>query len=473
MYFDELLGFAPVSRHLFPRPGRGSISGPGLMRGAMIRDFAIIGPDGRPFLAADSLELVYQWRTLLAGRILLDRVALHQPTVIIERLAGDSIWNYERIFGGGSPDETAARNLIMFNDARVHNGSAVVRMPWEPDGPVEPGDTSRLILVDAPGGLLRAMRFEGVDARLNRVIWESPIEKGRLFDIQSMSGHGTDEGLHADGRSDRAAGRARRRCGRAAGHDDVLRARGRHELRHVLVQRQDGAEDVQGAIIERRHAPELYDMVDRLRQRAGLPMPTVAIAPSEQPNAFATGRNQARGGLLHRRHPEAGEPGGAGGRDGARARAHQAPPHAGGHGGRDGGGCHRHDRHIVKWGAIFGGGRNEGGNPFAVLAAGDRRADCGHDHPVRDQPPERVPGGRHGGAHHGQADGPGRRAAPAGRLRAAHPHAGEPGRGAACDRESAARSGAMRLFSTHPATEDRVERLQALAATRSSSQLAG
>ena len=38
-------------------------------------------------------------------------------------------------------------------------------------------------------------------------------------------------------------------------------------------------------------APELYEMVDRLRQRAGLPMPTVAIAPHEQPNAFATGRN--------------------------------------------------------------------------------------------------------------------------------------------------------------------------------------
>ena len=38
-------------------------------------------------------------------------------------------------------------------------------------------------------------------------------------------------------------------------------------------------------------APELYEMVDRLRQRAGLPMPVVAIAPHEQPNAFATGRN--------------------------------------------------------------------------------------------------------------------------------------------------------------------------------------
>ena len=38
-------------------------------------------------------------------------------------------------------------------------------------------------------------------------------------------------------------------------------------------------------------APELYAMVDRLRQRAGLPMPTVAIAPHAQANAFATGRD--------------------------------------------------------------------------------------------------------------------------------------------------------------------------------------
>jgi heat shock protein HtpX len=43
--------------------------------------------------------------------------------------------------------------------------------------------------------------------------------------------------------------------------------------------------------IEREQAPWLYDMVDDLRRRAGLPMPTVAIAPQAQPNAFATGRN--------------------------------------------------------------------------------------------------------------------------------------------------------------------------------------
>ncbi|MDQ3387908.1 MAG: M48 family metalloprotease [Gemmatimonadota bacterium] len=35
----------------------------------------------------------------------------------------------------------------------------------------------------------------------------------------------------------------------------------------------------------------LYEMVDRLRQRAGLPMPVVAVSEQTQPNAFATGRN--------------------------------------------------------------------------------------------------------------------------------------------------------------------------------------
>ena len=53
-----------------------------------------------------------------------------------------------------------------------------------------------------------------------------------------------------------------------------------------MVLRMYGARTVTSA-----EAPELYAMVDRLRQRADLPMPTVAIAPQAQPNAFATGRN--------------------------------------------------------------------------------------------------------------------------------------------------------------------------------------
>jgi heat shock protein HtpX len=47
-------------------------------------------------------------------------------------------------------------------------------------------------------------------------------------------------------------------------------------------------------VVDASSAPELYAMVDRLRQRAGLPMPTLAIAPHAQPNAFATGRSPDR-----------------------------------------------------------------------------------------------------------------------------------------------------------------------------------
>ncbi|UCD79884.1 MAG: zinc metalloprotease HtpX [Desulfobacterales bacterium] len=38
-------------------------------------------------------------------------------------------------------------------------------------------------------------------------------------------------------------------------------------------------------------APELYEMVQRLTQQAGLPMPKLYIIPQQAPNAFATGRN--------------------------------------------------------------------------------------------------------------------------------------------------------------------------------------
>jgi heat shock protein HtpX len=48
-------------------------------------------------------------------------------------------------------------------------------------------------------------------------------------------------------------------------------------------------------IVDRTSAPDLYAMVERLARRAQLPMPVVAIAPSDQPNAFATGRSPEKG----------------------------------------------------------------------------------------------------------------------------------------------------------------------------------
>ena len=51
--------------------------------------------------------------------------------------------------------------------------------------------------------------------------------------------------------------------------------------------------------------PWLYNMVQDLAQRAGLPMPRVYVIPQDQPNAFATGRNPQHAavafteGILH------------------------------------------------------------------------------------------------------------------------------------------------------------------------------
>jgi heat shock protein HtpX len=44
--------------------------------------------------------------------------------------------------------------------------------------------------------------------------------------------------------------------------------------------------------VTREQAPELYDLVEDLTRRAGMPMPALYISPERQPNAFATGRNE-------------------------------------------------------------------------------------------------------------------------------------------------------------------------------------
>ncbi|MBP7339522.1 zinc metalloprotease HtpX [Niveispirillum sp.] len=68
-----------------------------------------------------------------------------------------------------------------------------------------------------------------------------------------------------------------------------------------MVLRMYGARQVDAAT-----APQFYTMVQRLAQRAQLPMPKVFIIDNDQPNAFATGRNPenaavaATTGLLNR-----------------------------------------------------------------------------------------------------------------------------------------------------------------------------
>ncbi|MFH1763383.1 MAG: zinc metalloprotease HtpX [Gemmatimonadota bacterium] len=121
-------------------------------------------------------------------------------------------------------------------------------------------------------------------------------------------------------------------------------------------------------VIGPEEAPDLYAMVDRLRQRAELPMPVLAVAPSEQPNAFATGRNPEKAvvcvtaGILRALPPKELEG----------VIAHELG--------------HIKHRHMftgtmaatmagavgmlatmARWGAIFAGGRDSDRNPFGLI----------------------------------------------------------------------------------------------------------
>jgi len=45
--------------------------------------------------------------------------------------------------------------------------------------------------------------------------------------------------------------------------------------------------------VTREQLPRIYEVVERLTQKVGLPMPRIYVIPTDSPNAFATGRNPA------------------------------------------------------------------------------------------------------------------------------------------------------------------------------------
>lgn len=159
----------------------------GLLAGVTLHGVAIDGPDGRPFLRADSARLAYRFRTLLGGAIVFDRLILHSPDVVIERLPGDDTWNYDDIFASDTAEVAGPRRVVLISDVLVTDGHATVRMPWEPEGPVAPADTARMILESVPGGIVRTMRFAEINGRIPRIVWEAPEEEGRLVEVGELA----------------------------------------------------------------------------------------------------------------------------------------------------------------------------------------------------------------------------------------------------------------------------------------------
>jgi heat shock protein HtpX len=49
--------------------------------------------------------------------------------------------------------------------------------------------------------------------------------------------------------------------------------------------------------VSREELPRVYQVVERMTQRQGLPMPKIYVIPSDSPNAFATGRNPSHASI--------------------------------------------------------------------------------------------------------------------------------------------------------------------------------
>ncbi|MEX2281593.1 MAG: translocation/assembly module TamB [Gemmatimonadota bacterium] len=164
------------------------ITGAGLLGGLTLHKFAIMQEDSTPFVDADSMVLEYNWRTLLGGEIKLDAVKLYRPRLLMQQLPGDTAWNYEYIFRDTTPSTEGTRKLIEFENAEVFDALVTIRRPLDTDERIEVEDTARLLIETLDQGKVKVMRFDSVFAELERVTWESPIEKGRLFHVRRVSG---------------------------------------------------------------------------------------------------------------------------------------------------------------------------------------------------------------------------------------------------------------------------------------------
>jgi hypothetical protein len=167
-----------------------------LLTGARLYGVSLRGPGDEPFLRADSAYVEYSLRTIAADEIVLDRIVLFDAEVVLRQMPGDTLWNFDRIFGDTVPrpeplEPELPRRPLVIRSASVVGTTIVVEMPWEPDPGSPPAeqqrevraalaDTSQILVREAPGGYLRTMRFLDVTADIAQLV-SAPDELGGTY----------------------------------------------------------------------------------------------------------------------------------------------------------------------------------------------------------------------------------------------------------------------------------------------------
>lgn len=171
-----------------------------LLAGARLYGVALRMADGSPFILADSAFVAYDLRTLLSDEVVLRRLALFDAEILVRRLPGDSLWNYQRLFRDTTkPPGPPSQRAVIIRQARLHDTRVLVRMPWEPDDTLSPAqrdsavrdalsDTSRILVQRASGGFLRSMRFHLPEASIARLFYASEVRGGTYARVERLRG---------------------------------------------------------------------------------------------------------------------------------------------------------------------------------------------------------------------------------------------------------------------------------------------
>lgn len=165
----------------------------GMFTGARLYGIELQDPAGRTMVSADSAFIRYQVATFFGGDVVINDLVLHDAEVLLYRLPGDSLWNYQAVLQDTTPpDETGrpARATIL-RAARLVNTDVTVQIPWEPDEDLSEGerareieaalsDTSRLVVDSVPGGYLRTILARTPDSSIESLT-VAPDERGGTY----------------------------------------------------------------------------------------------------------------------------------------------------------------------------------------------------------------------------------------------------------------------------------------------------
>jgi hypothetical protein len=172
-----------------------------LLAGVRLYNIELRARDGEALLVADSAFINYGLRSLLGGDMELHELVIWNGEVVLRRMPGDTLWNYQKIFQDsvpGDPQAGDARAFIVRRGQMV-NVNLRVETPWEPDPELGEAardaeiaavlaDTARLMVDAVEGGYLRTQRFEIDRADVPRLAIASADRGGTFVHLAQFTG---------------------------------------------------------------------------------------------------------------------------------------------------------------------------------------------------------------------------------------------------------------------------------------------